>query len=469
MKMRSARLVAKAIILVLASGGCKAESTRPAQLTVAVRDSADIRMVTLSHTLAEVASGDVASLRLQEDLRLGEGEIWFGAVADIASLPGGRFAVFDRMEKHIDVFDSRGRMTVRYGREGDGPGEYRFPWALTSVGEVLVAWQAAATSTFTVLGADGRILATGPRSAEGDWARPAYRFPMLDLEGRQRGPEDVTRRLGAFGDSGFLVQLQLDEQERIDPRAPVDFPSPPVYLIRYGMDARISDTIAVLTGPPTLFAKQVPNVLPFYEQPLFSGRPVWATGSDWIATAHGDSAHLVVQRFSGDTTVIVRWPARRREVSDADRIDAAKWRIAVRVLNSSYTREFFERASRNNREWGVREEAFRLISFAELAPRITAAYGVGDCLFLSGYAPSDWGDGTALTWVVLNVEKVTLEAVIQIPPPRETLVLGRHGAAVREFDDRYVYTSHRNGDGVFIVQRYRLPTIDCGSDWESPT
>jgi len=462
MGMRLARGAAQLIVAALASGGCEAESTRAPGLEAEVRDSANVRIMKLSHTLTQVASGEVSSLRLQEDLRLGEGEIWFGAVADIAALPGGRFAVFDRMEKHIDVFDSQGRRTARYGREGEGPGEYRLPWALASVGEALVAWQAAIASAFTVLGADGRVLATGPRSAKGDWARPAYRFPMLDLEGTQRGPEDVTRRLAPYGDSAFVVQLQVDEQMQIDPRAPVDFPSPPVYLIRYGMDARIRDTIAVLTGPPTLFAKHVPNVLPFYEQPLFSGRPVWATGSDWIATGHGDSAQVVVQKFSGDTTVIIRWPDRRREVSDAEKIDAAKWRIAVRVLNSSYTRKYFERASADNREWGVREEAFRLIRFAQSAPTLTAAYGVADCLFLSGYAPSDWGDGTSLTWVAVNVERASLEAVIRIPPPRDTLVLGRRGAAVRAFDERFVYSSHRNGDGVFIIQRYRLPTIDCG-------
>jgi hypothetical protein len=399
------------------------------------------------------------------DLRLGQGDDWFGAVADIGSIGDGRFAVLDQMERNVSVFDSLGNRVARYGREGDGPGEFRAPWALAAAGEHLVVWQPRASGTFTVFRTDGSLRASQGPVADGDWAEPLYRFPLLNLLGGQFGPEDVTHRLAPLGDSGFVHQLQLNEKEHIDFKTPVDFPAPPVFLIRYTLDARLQDTLAVLPGPPTLVRDRFPTagqIVVVYEQPLFSGRPVWATGEGWLALGHGDSAQVVVQRLTGDTALIVRWPSDTVAVSDEDKIEAAKWVVASRILNSPESRQMFEEHSRRERREGIEFEAFQNLPFAEQAPKVTAAYGAERCLFLSGFEPGDWVDGTALTWAVLNVEKGSLEAVIRVPPPQgKPLELNRRGAVVREFDSQFVYTVFRDSDGVFLVGRYRLPRMDC--------
>lgn len=336
---------------------------------------------------------------------------------------------------------------------------------MTPVGDQLVVWQRRATSTFTVLGSDGAVLATGGATIQADWAEPTFRLPLLNLLGTQFGPEDITRRLAALGDSGFVVQLQLNEKEHIDWRAPIDFPTPAVYLIRYGLDARVRDTLATMAGPPTLLWNRLATedqTLVIYEQPLFSPRPVWAIGENWLALSHGDSSYMVIRRFSGDTVLVVRWPDRRSLVSDRDKIEAAKWVIAHRILNSTESRQMYQLDSPRGRRKGIEFEAFEVLSFAELAPTITAAYGAGACLFLAGYAPADWADATALTWIALNVEKGTVQSVFRLSPPEDlTLELERRGGAVRDFDRRFAYTYHRDEDGVFLVQRYPLPDMDC--------
>lgn len=80
------------------------------ELTSILHDSAGVRVLTLSHTLRAVASGWVRAVSIVPDLRVGNKDgAWFGAAIDVASLGRGRFAVFDRMEKSVFVFDSQDR------------------------------------------------------------------------------------------------------------------------------------------------------------------------------------------------------------------------------------------------------------------------------------------------------------------------------------------------------------------------
>ncbi len=423
-------------------------------------------VLVLSHTLAEVASQQVDAKKLLPDLTLGQDETWFGSVNDIASLGGGGFAVFDNMQKQIILFDSTGAETRRIGRQGDGPGEYRDAFALTRVGGKLVVWQASASSTFTVVDTVGHVVAVAGAPVKGDWIRPIFRRPLLNPEGTMMGPEDVTRRLAPWGDAGFVHQIQLNEYEHIDFAAPTDFPAPPVYLILYGLDAALRDTIANLTGPPTLVRDWVQTsngTVVFFQQPLFSGRPVWTTGRNWIALGHGDSTRIVVRTFAGDTLVTIELPDRRREISRHDKIEAAKWIVALRLRHFPESREIFERDSPRERQKGIEWTAFELTPFARLTPTVTAAYGAGNCLFLAGYSASDYVDGTALTWVALNVRRAAVQAVFRIVPPQvgEPLALDRRGGAVRAFDEKFVFVSYADGDGVFYLSRYPLPEIDC--------
>jgi len=455
--------------LLLCACDTAREPVNATVLLVTSRDSAGIRLIELSQTPNEVASGETAASELFADLSLGHAgdPVAFGAAVDVTSLGSAGFAVLDRIENAVVILDASGRLRGRLGGTGDGPGEFRVPWALEAVGERLVVWQNRPSSTFTVFDASGKVTATAGREVQGDWERPRYRKPRLDLlgMGEQHGPEDVTRRLQAIGDTAFAFLLQMDEFAAADLTSPTSFRDPPAHLLAYDMSAHVKDTITEITGTPTLLREVVPGMTVLFEQPLFVARPVWATGDGWIAMGHGLYSEVVVRRLDGDPVAVVRWPKRVARLRDEDRLDAAKWVVAFRILDSSESRRMFERDSRRERQKGIEWEAFDLLPFADTVATVSAAYGAGDCLFLAGHAATDWADGTALTWIVLNVARGTLEAVIRIRPqsPKPPLELDRIGAAVKDIDGRYVYTITRDGDGVFLVERYPLPDLSCGT------
>jgi len=93
------------------------------------RDSADIRMLERSHTPEATAADSVPAATVASDLRIGESAgDWLGAPVDVASLGGGRSAVFDRMPKAILLFDSAGAPVGRVRHppravRGHEPGE----------------------------------------------------------------------------------------------------------------------------------------------------------------------------------------------------------------------------------------------------------------------------------------------------------------------------------------------------------
>ena len=181
--MRKHGAIGLLAIGVLAGCG-SGEPRRTGELTGVVGGLNGTRGLTLSHSLVDVAAGAVEATSLRSDQRIGgEDTLWFGSVTDVAVLPDGRFAVFDRMEKQILLFDAAGSLVRRIGREGDGPGEFRAPWALEAVGGVLVARQDSPSLTFTVFDTTDKVLATSGAQVPGDWPRIPYRQPTTSVYG----------------------------------------------------------------------------------------------------------------------------------------------------------------------------------------------------------------------------------------------------------------------------------------------
>lgn len=469
LQMRPTRKILVGAVLALSACGNAPPALYSGATLQATRDStrAGIPLLELSHTLREVARGGVAAASLEPDLMIGGLDGPVGLAVDLASLGDGRFAVLDRLERQVVIFDSLGDVVARYGREGKGPGEYTSPHALAALGGGrLVVWQGDASATFTMLDtADGRVLATSPQVAKGDWSRPFFRGPLINVNGFQQGPEDVTRRLGRYGDKGFIHLLQENEHEYLLSDTP--YPeAPESYLIRYDLDATLIDTVAVLTGPPTREQARLSDGYVLYQQPLFSGRPVWTVGEGWLALGHGDSTGITIRDFDGDTLLHLRLPERRERLQDHDRLEAARWGIDIRALNGSdYRRRIEEVPARELQREGPKYDVEHFFSFADSIPHLTAAYAADQCLFLAGYHPSDWPDGTALTWVAINVRTSSLEGVFRFEPPSAARLpfFDRVGAAVREFDRRYAYLTFRDDDGLSTIARYRLPELSCST------
>jgi len=456
------------------TGPAATDSEQKAPITTASTDSAGIRILGLSHTLEEVAAGETHAEIVEPDLLVGETDdvegIWFGAISDVTSLTGGAFAVLDHMENRLVVVDSSGRIARSIGREGEGPGEFKQPWAVARVGSSLVVRQNMPVRTFTVFGEDGDVLATAPAQPEGDWNRPRFRFPRFRMTGYPMGPEDVTRRLRPFDTQSFVHMLQVDETEPWDFENPTEFDAIPTFLIRYGLDGLVIDTLAELRGPPTYLQGMQAGQTFFFTQPLFSGAPVWATGEGWYAIGHGDSTDVVVRNTDREVFLRVRPPRRRRPVSHQDKVEAANWVMTAAVL---YTPRILDwiKDDPSELEWGQNRfinDPDNGIHFADSIPLVSAAFGSGRCLFLSGFSAADWSDGTSLTWLVIDVLEAEVISTIRLrppphgtlPPERDFLPFSQHGAAVRDIDGSFAFTTLRMPDGAPAVERYPL-SLPC--------
>ena len=75
--------------------------------------------------------------RLEPDLQVGErdGPAAFGRISWVAPGPPGVMLVLDAQSRLVHVFDSAGAEIGRFGGEGDGPGEFRAPAAVTPLAD----------------------------------------------------------------------------------------------------------------------------------------------------------------------------------------------------------------------------------------------------------------------------------------------------------------------------------------------
>jgi hypothetical protein len=106
----------------------------------------------------------------------------FGRVSSAITGPNNRVYVADALNDEIKVFDPNGALAFRFGRDGEGPGEFGTIYSLAWLGDTLLALD------FQV----GRI---GLFSADGEWI------------GQRRHPGSIS------GSPAFLRFFQTDQRE----------------------------------------------------------------------------------------------------------------------------------------------------------------------------------------------------------------------------------------------------------------
>lgn len=406
----------------------------------------------LSHPVNVIAGGGVQASEARQTLRLGHPEREFAHIADVAELPDGRFAVLDRRERRVWIYDVTGSLVRSFGREGDGPGEFRNPLALTYADSVIVVWQGGSINAFTMFKEDGTLISTMPRLVEGDWDAHAFRSPHLDNDDFQQGPEDITRRLGAWPSGGFLHQLQPPERRGQEGTVPS-------HLIHYSLEAGVTDTTATLVAAVGRPDPTIPSYISAQRTiPLYSGRPLWASGDGWFATAQGDSPRIDIWTQGGEHAYAIRWRPASLPVTDDNRMEFAElaveaaleedaefermWRWLPPPIKRSHLRTYLER----NTHW-----------FADAFAEVAAVYGVGRCLFVAGYRADDYLDGTARTLLAVDVQARRVAGIVHVP---------RTSARIREIGEESIYVSDRNDQGVWQLERF-AHGIACRGEFKS--
>ena len=115
LRTRPHRLVTAAVVLATCVG-CR---DAPQTSSVVVRDSSSVHIVEATPGLHAPNPLEVSAAPFSAQLPE------FGDILDVALAPGGRVLVLDPLGPDVVVLDSTGVERVRFGGDGDGPGEFR--------------------------------------------------------------------------------------------------------------------------------------------------------------------------------------------------------------------------------------------------------------------------------------------------------------------------------------------------------
>ncbi len=151
---RSSRSVA-AVLCALAAAACGGEPGATPAVEVA-RDTIGDTIVV--RTLAGSAWGDTA--RLTPDLVIGQfegpDEYVFGSVRALAVAPDGSIYIFDSQVPALRKYAPDGTYVTTFGREGQGPGEYKNPDGLAVLPDGRVLLRDPGNARVTVYAPDGQ-------------------------------------------------------------------------------------------------------------------------------------------------------------------------------------------------------------------------------------------------------------------------------------------------------------------------
>src|SRR5690606_24027972 len=79
-------------------------------------------------------------LTLTEELRIGsvdDPDAGFSQIGGLTIGPDGNLYVIEQQDNEVRVYDAQGTLVRRFGRQGEGPGEFLFPSQLGVVGDTL--------------------------------------------------------------------------------------------------------------------------------------------------------------------------------------------------------------------------------------------------------------------------------------------------------------------------------------------
>lgn len=287
---RAPLFLALALLLPLAAcGGTAAAGTLAART-----DSAGVTIVT--NTDASWRGGDGWQIDATPRLEIGptdtdDPRYDFLRITGGTVLPTGEIAVLVSGSRDVRVFSADGVWLRTFGRDGEGPGEMRFPSGMTRAGDTLLVTDPQ-LGRLTAFGVDGQY-------------RAAWTFPTLDGSGRVQPEYRLAD--GTWISSGAQISFGSSG-------APRDgLNRPPVRFFRVSSDlATVLDTLGETSGSEMVLttsgrsATGQPTMIMFMPPPLGRSAPYGATGSHFV---WGDNASPEVRFHAPDGAleIILRW------------------------------------------------------------------------------------------------------------------------------------------------------------------
>ncbi len=273
--------------------GC---GTRGSGGTPTISDSAGVQIVVNT----EPRWHDDAAWRFSEtpviDIGTVEGDSHYQLylVYSAVRLSDGRVVIGNAGSFELRFFDNEGRYLLSVGREGEGPGEFRFPNRV---------WSAENDSVFVW---DGFLNRLSVFSQSGDFVR-SVRFSVVSGRGR---PNVV----GRFSDGSMLT---VGSSRNLDPSVPGIVLYGAVSLSRYHANGTFANAIAQLPdGDRWVLAAGGRRSFPYLP---FAAQPSWAVDRDRVYLGAGRAFEIEVRDGGGRLTRMVRVVGQERQVTDAGR------------------------------------------------------------------------------------------------------------------------------------------------------
>ncbi len=281
-----ARLIA-GVLLALAIASCAGAAVEN-HTTVEVSDSAGVSIVSVR--IAEDAQTCEVS---GETLRIGAVDEAQGTALYLVNgavfLSDGRIAVVNRGTSQVKVFSPAGDLLSEFGRQGQGPGEFKNLWSVHVRGvDTLVVgdYRPWRFSFFTPEGELLRRVELKPAVIE----RPDFAIPL---------------EIGA----GFVMeepsfQVQDEWVDRVVP------------LRVYGEDGEVTGTVGDFWMDRVGYQSKE---IGYVGNPIFGARASFShLRDDLVLYGTGRYEQLEIWNIAGELQGIVRWKSREREVPPTD-------------------------------------------------------------------------------------------------------------------------------------------------------
>lgn len=442
-------------VAFLASACAQPEPAPLPVVTSVVSRTADAIVVRLSHspTAASLAMPSEPSApdsieRVALPVDVGEGHI-----ADVESLPDGRVALLLRDLREVVVLRD-GVVERRFGRRGEGPGEFRSPLAVESTDSGFAVLD---RDNIELFGTDGTSVGRARLPWLPDWSLQMFKKPNVFFRSPyQSGPEDMTRRLAQFG-TDFIV-LGGERGASAQPPEAGQTEYLPLSMLRIASQTLAADSIGSVRGSRRALSsimitdgrgRPMTNIVRPVEEPFFGARPVVAGTATWFAVFDPAHDRVAITAPALAEPRVIAWPNDSVPLTDSARVQAYEWLMQDLIAGAPNEADA-KRWERNGRRatFAQKLRASGEYSMSETLAPVAAMFATKRCLWLVGTDLRDFSDGKGHWGIAVDVE--TGEA-------HGPLRLARRGSELKDIGFGYAYFTSRTVDGEFIVERTPLP------------